>query len=94
MKYILLGEPNAKKSDLYFYILEKHKINNYCFEGFALVYINIKNKKYRIEIYDTIGGEKYWLFTRMFYQNTSCAILVYSVTNRYSFEYIPIWIED
>ena len=56
--------------------------------------ITINNKNYRLQIWDTAGQENYRSITRAYYKNSVCAVLVYDITNRDSFEHISSWIED
>ena len=43
-------------------------------------------KTLKFEIWDTAGQEKYRSVTKMFYKDADAAILVYDITNKYSFE--------
>ena len=40
----------------------------------------------KLEIWDTAGQERYRSITKMFYKDSSVAILVYDITNKFSFE--------
>ncbi len=48
----------------------------------------------KIQIWDTAGQETFRSITRAYYKNSVCAILVYDISNRDSFEHISSWIED
>ena len=54
----------------------------------------IRNKIYRIQIWDTSGQENFRTITRAYYKNSVCAIIIYDITNRVSFEYANNWIDD
>ena len=43
-------------------------------------------KKVRLEIWDTFFNEKYLALIRIFYKSADGIILIYDITNRYSFE--------
>ena len=46
------------------------------------------NEEIKFEIWDTVGQEKYRSLTKIFYKDSSVAILVYDITNKRSFEEI------
>ena len=49
----------------------------------------------KLEIWDTAGQERYRSVTKMFYKDANAAILVYDITNKYSFEELQnYWIEQ
>ena len=48
-------------------------------------------KSITINIWDTVGQEKFRSFARIFYKNAKMAILVYDITHRNSFDEIKNW---
>ena len=46
------------------------------------------DKILRLEIWDTAGQERYRSISQLFYKDANAAILVYDITNKYSFEEI------
>ncbi len=49
----------------------------------------------KLEIWDTAGQERYRSVTKMFYKDANAAILVYDITNKFSFEELQkYWIEQ
>ena len=48
----------------------------------------------KVTIFDTAGQEKYAAITRSFYRRAQGAIIVYSVTDRQSFEQVSTWIDE
>ena len=46
------------------------------------------NEEIKFEIWDTVGQEKYRSLTKIFYKDSSVAILVYDITNKRSFDEI------
>ena len=46
------------------------------------------DEEIKFEIWDTVGQEKYRSLTKIFYKDSSVAILVYDITNKKSFEEI------
>ena len=52
-------------------------------------------KNLKLEIWDTAGQERYRSVTKMFYKDANAAILVYDITNKFSFEELQkYWIEQ
>mgnify|MGYP000933811186 CR=1 FL=1 len=45
----------------------------------------------QLQIWDTAGQESYRSITRIFYKGSHAVILVYDITNNWSFENIPNW---
>lgn len=56
--------------------------------------IEIDGKKVKLQIWDTAGQEKFHVITAAYYRNTDIAILTYDVTNKKSFEHVPVWINE
>ena len=96
-KYIIIGDPSVGKSNL----LMKFANNKFTDEyqatigvEFGAKNIDINQKIYRIQIWDTAGQENFRSITRAYYNNSVCAMIVYDITSRQSFEHIQNWIED
>ena len=52
-------------------------------------------KTLKFEIWDTAGQEKYRSVTKMFYKDADVAVLVYDITNKYSFEELQkYWVQQ
>ena len=97
LKYIIIGNSGVGKSNIllrytedYFYDDFKTTIG----VEFGSKIIEINNKKYRIQIWDTAGQETFRSITRAYYKNSVCACLVYDITNRKSFDEIQNWFDD
>ena len=96
-KYIIIGDPSVGKSNL----LMKFAHNKFTDEyqatigvEFGAKNISFNNQIYRIQIWDTAGQENFRSITRAYYKNSVCAMVVYDITNRDSFEHIQNWIQD
>ena len=97
LKYIIIGDAAVGKSNLLLRFAQNDFKSEYQLTigvEFGAKNIEIDNKKYRLQIWDTAGQENYRSITRAYYKNSVCAILVYDITNRDSFEHISSWIED
>ena len=96
-KYIIIGDPSVGKSNL----LMKFAHNKFTDEyqatigvEFGAKNITFNNQIYRIQIWDTAGQENFRSITRAYYKNSVCAMVVYDITNRDSFEHVQNWIQD
>jgi small GTP-binding protein len=56
--------------------------------------VMIKDRSIRIQVWDTAGQEAFRAVTRSYYKNSACAILVYDITNRKSFQDINSWLNE
>lgn len=52
-----------------------------------------KIKKYQIQIWDTTGTERWRSISISHYKGSDCAIFVYNINDRKSFDNIQIWIK-
>ena len=96
-KYIIIGDAAVGKTNLLMRFTQNKFTENY--QGtigveFGVKNIEIKTKKYRIQIWDTAGAENFRSITRSYYNNSVCAIVVYDITNRESFANVSTWIKD
>ena len=97
LKYIIIGDAAVGKSNLLLRFSQDDFKSEYQLTigvEFGAKNLDIDNKKYRLQIWDTAGQENYRSITRAYYKNSVCAILVYDISNRDSFEHISSWIED
>ena len=96
-KYIIIGNINVGKSNLLLrYVHSQFKEEYQATIGveYAAKNINIRNKIYKIQIWDTAGQETFKSITRNYYKNSVCALIVYDITCRQSFDDVKTWIED
>ena len=97
LKFIVIGDSSVGKSN----ILLRYTQNEFNQEyqstigvEFGAKNIKINNKIYRIQIWDTAGQENFRSITRAYYKNSVCALVVYDITKRESFENVQSWIQD
>ena len=97
LKYIIIGNSGVGKSNITIRFLHD-KFSEHYIPTIGVEYgaksIVIDNMTYRIQIWDTAGQENYRSITRSYYTNCSCALVVYDITNRQSFEDVQTWIKD
>ena len=97
LKYIIIGNTNVGKSNIllrYAHGQFKEIYQTTIGVEFAVKIINIGNKIYKTQIWDTAGQEKFRSITRNYYKNSVCALIVYDIICRQSFEDVKTWIED
>ena len=97
-KVVLVGESGVGKTSIISYFIYE-KFNNCVTSTTSVAYLskkmNYNNIKFKYDIWDTAGQEKYRALVQIFYTNSNVAILVYDVTNRKSFEEIKnFWYKD
>ena len=54
--------------------------------------MEVKKKKFRVEIWDTAGQEQFRSLTNLFIKDSKIVIFVYDITNRKSFEDVDFWV--
>ena len=97
LKFIIIGDAAVGKSNLLVrYTSGQFKEEYQLTIGveFGSNNVIIRDNTYRIQIWDTAGQENFRSITRSYYKNTACAIIVYEISNKKSFENISSWIEE
>ncbi len=94
-KLILVGNSQVGKTSIITQYLEKNFNENYIptySHDKSLKNIKLKNNnEYILEIWDTIGQEKYRAANNIFMKNTQIALLVYDIINKKSFDDLNEW---
>ena len=99
-KYIIIGDAGVGKQDITNkFINKKEDIMNQGYIAtvrfeFLIINMKIKNKIIKLQLWDTSGQERYKCITSIYCRNSSCAIIVYDITNRQSFEHIELWVQE
>ena len=97
LKYIIIGDAAVGKSNLLLrYVHGQFKPEYQLTIGveFGAKNIEISSKLVRIQIWDTAGQENFRSITRAYYKNSVCALVVYDISSRDSFNNVMSWIED
>ncbi len=97
LKYIIIGDSGVGKSNILLrYTRDKFNEEFQSTIGveFGVKNLQIEDKIYRVQIWDTAGQENFRSITRAYYKNSVCACVVYDITSKNSFENIKSWIED
>ena len=96
-KYILVGDAYVGKSNIIYRFTENKFSENYqATINLDFTYKNVKlnEKIYRIQLWDTAGQESFQSISRGYYKSAVCAIVVYDITNRDTFNNVTNWIEQ
>ena len=97
LKFIIIGDSGVGKSNILLrYTRDKFNEEFQSTIGveFGVKNLQIEDKIYRVQIWDTAGQENFRSITRAYYKNSVCACVVYDITSKKSFENIQSWIED
>jgi GTPase SAR1 family protein len=54
--------------------------------------VSFGNRSVKVSVWDTAGGEKYKVLSRVYYKGAVGVLLVYDVTDKKSYEDIGSWI--
>ena len=96
-KIIIIGDSNVGKSCLTLRgtknVFESLYAPTIGFE-FMAFYIKIDDKIVKMQIWDTCGQEVYRSLISSFYNNSSLAIMVYSIDNEDSFNNLEYWLNE
>ena len=98
IKCIILGEMFVGKTNLINIASGAGFNNDYqstAAPTFSIVKVLINEKEYHIQLWDTIGQEKFRTLTKLFYNNSKIVIFAYDITRRDTFEEIKnYWVKD
>ena len=56
--------------------------------------INVNGRNVRIQIWDTAGEEAFRSITRSYYKSSTCAFIVYDITEKKTFYDVTSWLQD
>ena len=98
IKAILIGETGVGKTNLIntslgmpFDSKEKTTVTS----NFVQLKFKIDNNKFKIDLWDTAGQEKFRGTTKLFFKSSRIVIFVYDITNKRSFEELDnYWIKE
>ena len=94
LKVILVGDTGTGKTNL-ITVAAGFAFNSNTLTTTSCSYVQktiFRNKKeYKINLWDTIGQEKYRALTKIFLKDSKIVIFVYDITNRTSFNSLQFW---
>ncbi len=97
LKYIIIGDSSVGKSNIllrYVHNSFNPVFNTTIGVEFGSTNIEINKKIFRIQIWDTAGQENFRSITRAYYKNSVCALIVYDISSKESFNNISKWMSD
>ena len=97
IKAILLGESGVGKTNLINVVsglgFDENSSATYINSYIEKVFI-INNNKYLLQLWDTIGQEKYRTLTKIFFKDTKIVIFVYDKSSKKSYEELKYWTDE
>jgi Ras-related protein Rab-1A len=97
-KVIIIGDSGVGKSSILTMFCEKTIPDDYYNTTIGVdlftKFININNKKIKLQIWDTAGQERFRSITRSYYRGANGIIITYDITNKNSFDKVREWISE
>ena len=56
--------------------------------------LQVNDRNIRVQIWDTAGQEAFRSITRSYYKSSTCAFIVYDITNKKSFSNVVSWLNE
>lgn len=95
IKMILLGETAVGKTSIISRYVE-NTFSSDLMSSTSMTYVQknivIDKQKIQLNIWDTVGQERYRSLSKLFFKDTKIVVLVYSITNLQSFEGLTYWL--
>ena len=95
IKMILLGETAVGKTSIISRYVE-NTFSSDLMSSTSMTYVQknivIDKQKIQLNIWDTVGQERYRSLSKLFFKDTKIVVLVYSITNKQSFENLTYWL--
>ena len=97
IELLIIGDQNVGKSNFIFRFTEnKFSESHQATIGMDVKVknITIDNKVYKIQIFDTSGQEVYKSISRNYYLRVQGILLMFDLTNKYTFQNLENWIKE
>lgn len=97
MKIVIIGDSAVGKTNILLrYVNEEYKMTHISTIGvdFKVKTINIDGVKIKMQIWDTAGQERFKTMTETYYKGAAGVVLVYSITDRKTFNNIESWLKQ
>ena len=94
IKVILIGESGTGKTSLINAAIGlqfKENLESTTTNSFSSKTVKINNKEYVLNLWDTIGQEKFRSLTKIFVKDSKIVLLVYDITRKQTFEELNFW---
>lgn len=97
MKVIIVGNPSVGKSNLILQYTE-NKFNSEHSPTLGLDFstkkVQLNNITFTCQLWDTAGQEQFHSITSKYYKDSTCAVIVFDITDRKSFTSVKKWHHD
>jgi len=96
IKVILIGESGTGKTSLINATMGlkfKESVESTTTNSFSSKTVTIDKKDYVLNLWDTIGQEKFRALTKIFIKDSKIVILVYDITRKESFKELNFWLK-
>ena len=98
IKFIIIGDTGVGKTQI-IYRYTNGEFRNENMASTIGVYFSSKNiqisdKIFHLELWDTGGMESFKSIRQNYYKNAACAIIVYDITNKDTLKSVDKWIEE
>ena len=97
VRIIIIGDSNVGKTNI-IYRFKTDEFNENILStigaDFTTKFLKVGQREFKLQLWDTSGQERYHSIARGYYKNSTCAIVVYDITNEKSFESIKKWKDD
>ena len=97
IKVILVGDQGVGKTNLInvsIGLMFNDKEQTTISSSFVIKKIKINDKTYSLQLWDTIGQEKYKHLTKLFFKESKIVILVYDKSHQETFKKIDFWFNE
>ena len=97
VKLVIIGDTAVGKTNILLrYVNEQYKATHITTIGvdFKIKSINVDGIRIRMQIWDTAGQERFKTITETYYKGAAGVVLVYSVTDRKTFNSLENWIKQ
>ena len=98
IKIILIGDPAVGKSAIANKLVNKDyypdRYETTIGVDFHLKILEIEDIKFKIQIWDTAGQEKFRSITKSYYKGAQGILLVYDITDRSTFYHLDNWLKE
>ncbi|XP_012279358.1 ras-related protein Rab-21 [Orussus abietinus] len=96
-KVVLLGEGSVGKTSVILRYVEDKFNDKHTFTTQASYLdkkLNINGKRINLAIWDTAGQEKFHALGPIYYRMSNGAVLVYDITEKYTFKKVKDWVKE
>ena len=96
-KIVLIGDSSVGKTNIFSkYLNDEFDPDSKATVGveFGTKDFKIEEKLVKVQIWDTAGQERYRSITNAYYKGAKGCLLVYDITNKFSFESLDRWLDE